>query len=191
MGSCCAKLVKIFKNGDKDGIEMLYSQTNFVEQIQIDTYGKDVHTAGNIVSGNGTAIAATKVEQDAAYWEVKVVEAGPFSVGLVKNFDPLSLNCQLFDIKDAVGIQSSSKKLQFEPEDIIGVALDQNDIPMLKFYKNGEVLNAFAVKTIQGVYMPAVSVELGAKVEVIFDESRWQNECPRSCLPLIKSADMI
>jgi len=163
----------------------------FVEQIQVDTYGTRIGTAGNLVSGSGTAIAATSIEQDAAYWEVKVVEAGPFSVGLAKHYDPKNLNCQLSDLKGSVGIQSTSNKVSFENDDIIGVVVDQNNIPMLRFYKNGEELFDLAVKKIQGVYMPAVSVDLGAELELNFDEASWSHECPRSCKPLMKAMDMI
>jgi len=73
--------------------------------------------------------------------------------------------------------------------DVIGVAVQQSDLPMLQFLLNGEPLNDLAVNRFRGmvypaVYLPAALSEdetsAGICLQLVFDESQFEQMPPHA-----------
>merc|ERR1712183_307332 len=62
--------------------------------------------------------------------------------------------------------------------DVIGVAFGLGDIPNLKFYRNGELMDGSTVSRIRGEVWPAVSVDGGTKLLVVFRGSSFVHTPP-------------
>ncbi|CAK0874557.1 unnamed protein product [Prorocentrum cordatum] len=100
--------------------------------VHIGKRGTHVEVAGQgrgiLVRGEGSALADTVIEQDAAYWEVRVLDLGAeCHIGVAYELSGHLLDSQLGD-------RSCSWTLSQELHrgDVIGVAFGQGDIPNLR-----------------------------------------------------------
>lgn len=50
------------------------------------------------------------------------------------------------------------RRVEFENGDVIGVAVQQSDLPMVQFSLNGEPLHISAINRFQGTIYPAISL---------------------------------
>eukprot|EP00586_Coscinodiscus_wailesii_P023505 CAMPEP_0172520356 /NCGR_PEP_ID=MMETSP1066-20121228/291957_1 /TAXON_ID=671091 /ORGANISM="Coscinodiscus wailesii, Strain CCMP2513" /LENGTH=186 /DNA_ID=CAMNT_0013303099 /DNA_START=438 /DNA_END=995 /DNA_ORIENTATION=- len=131
------------------------------------------------VSGSGLALVGVNVEQDAAYWEWHVdcdgsitngdEEGGraldedaeiKFGVATKKNqqfYKALIANDEGEDVPmddDGTSLMKSIPNLK--SGDVIGVALQHSDLPMVQFLHNGEPLHHLAINRFRGAVFPSV-----------------------------------
>jgi len=125
-----------------------------------------VEQSGTVtVKGEGTAFADTVIEQDAAYWEVKVIDVGgTYRVGVAK--DGMNLEAQIGDNQSSWGLSSTSTPMQ--EGDVIGVAFGQDDLPNLRFFVNGNSIDTASVMRVRGEVYPALSVAGSAALAFVF-----------------------
>lgn len=139
-----------------------------VVNIGIKMAGEDVEANGLTVSGSGTALAAAMLEQDAAYWEIVVGQAGTIAAGVSQRQAKDALGATLGDGKASFG--SLWGALELQAGDVLGVCLGLSDYPMLTYYLNGSLLDERAVDRVKGDVYPAVSVADGAEVTFLFTD---------------------
>ncbi|CAK0874559.1 unnamed protein product [Prorocentrum cordatum] len=166
--------------------------------VHIGKRGTHVEVAGQgrgiLVRGEGSALADTVIEQDAAYWEVRVLDLGAeCHIGVAYELSGHLLDSQLGD-------RSCSWTLSQELHrgDVIGVAFGQGDIPNLRsmsawpdcfgaledsdrwagFFRNGQQLDDATVSRVRGEAYPAVSVSGGAELLLVFDEKDFEHAPP-------------
>ncbi|CAM9973466.1 unnamed protein product, partial [Choristocarpus tenellus] len=87
--------------------------------------------------------------------------------------------------------------------DVIGIALDFNDLPMLTFFRGGKLLvggvgegegqgvKDLSVRRVRGSVHPAVGVMGGAVVQMLFNAPELYNQPPGRCQALVVSQDML
>lgn len=83
--------------------------------------------------------------------------------------------------------------VQVYNEDTIGIAVQQSDLPMIQFFRNGEPLHELAINRFRGtvypsLYLPSLKEtqgseegtnnEQGVTVRLIFNESDFQEMAP-------------
>mmetsp|Transcript_13909 Transcript_13909/g.39739 ORF Transcript_13909/g.39739 Transcript_13909/m.39739 type:complete len:189 (-) Transcript_13909:106-672(-) len=132
---------------------------------------------GPTISGDGTALADTVIEQDAAYWEVRVRDLGTechMGVAYTQSFQ--LLDCQIGDGQSSWAVGPPS--LELKEGDVVGVAFGQGDIPNLRFFLNGELLDDFTVTRVRGEAHPAVSVGGGTVLDVVFEPGGFKHTPP-------------
>jgi hypothetical protein len=144
------------------------------------------------VSGEGAAMASAPVEQDAAYWEVKVVKPGAIFIGVARKLSTKELEAGFSRAKDD---DEPPRSWVFdgkvEAGDIIGVAFGQSDLPNLSFTKNGKAQPAFDVRKIGGMVYPVVSVGGGAVIKVEFESEEFANSPPHGFSALMVAQSML
>uniref|UniRef100_A0A7S1WHN3 SPRY domain-containing protein n=1 Tax=Alexandrium catenella TaxID=2925 RepID=A0A7S1WHN3_ALECA len=129
------------------------------------------------ISGDGTALADTVIEQDAAYWEVQVKALGAqcnIGVAYATNFQ--LLDSQIGDRQSSWAVGPPAQELK--EGDVIGVAFGQGDIPNLRFFHNGAPLDDATVARVRGEAHPAVSVGGGTVLTMVFDPSGFAHTPP-------------
>eukprot|EP00531_Pseudo-nitzschia_arenysensis_P019600 CAMPEP_0116129834 /NCGR_PEP_ID=MMETSP0329-20121206/8133_1 /TAXON_ID=697910 /ORGANISM="Pseudo-nitzschia arenysensis, Strain B593" /LENGTH=139 /DNA_ID=CAMNT_0003624123 /DNA_START=95 /DNA_END=514 /DNA_ORIENTATION=+ len=109
-------------------------------------------------AGSGLALIGTALEQDAAYWEFHIslpagkhVDTILFGVSAKRDrkfYEEQSRN----EENDEEGIPSEFNGTDLmrcvegiQNNDVIGIAMQQSDLPMLQFFHNGEPLYDLAV----------------------------------------------
>lgn len=133
---------------------------------------------GILVSGMGTAIADTVIEQDSAYWEVQVLDPGTgCQVGVSYALTGHLLDAQLGDKENSWSI-SGADGIPFARDDVIGVAYGQGDIPNLRYFHNNKLMEDATVLRIRGEGYPAVSVCSDAQLLWVFDPKRFKYDPP-------------
>lgn len=72
--------------------------------------------------------------------------------------------------------------MEVENGDVVGVAVQQSDLPMIQFYLNGEPLHDRAVNRFRGTVYPAVclpkSVSGKLKVHLVLEERCFKQRSP-------------
>merc|ERR1712232_624455 len=122
------------------------------------------------VTGIGTALAEILVEQDAAYWEVKVAKMGTrCQIGVAYDLTGNLLQSQIGGGENSWSVGSGAGGAAFASGDVIGIAYGQGDIPNLRFFHNGQPLGEATVNRVRGEAYPAVSVDDGTELVWIFD----------------------
>jgi hypothetical protein len=132
------------------------------------------------VSGQGAALASAPIEQDVAYFEVKVLQPGRISIGVARKLSAKELEAGLLkhDGEDKELPRSWVYSAPLAAGDIIGVAFSQADMPNLSFTKNGKEQRKFDVKKIGGMVYPVVSVGDGASLKCVFEAADFANSPP-------------
>mmetsp|Transcript_37416 Transcript_37416/g.116952 ORF Transcript_37416/g.116952 Transcript_37416/m.116952 type:complete len:193 (-) Transcript_37416:1053-1631(-) len=81
---------------------------------------------------------------------------------------------------------------QLKQGDVVGIAVQLSDFPMVQFFLNGSHLNGCDVSRISGTVFPAVSVSGGAELLVHFDDEQWSHSPPSDKFqPILMAQDMI
>lgn len=74
------------------------------------------------------------------------------------------------------------RKVEVQNDDIVGVAVQQSDLPMIQFFLNGEPLHESAVNRFRGTVYPAIclpeSAEETLKVDVVVAEEKFKRMSP-------------
>merc|ERR1712232_1513900 len=145
-------------------------------QVQVP---KQQDGCGIIVAGDGAAVADTVIEQDASYWEVKVLDPGTScKIGVSRDLQGMWLESQIGDGESSWALDQA--KVPLKADDIVGVYFGQDDLPNLRFSLNGSPLEDASIKKVRGEAYPAVSVGGGAKVMISFEAKLFQHP-PVSC----------
>jgi hypothetical protein len=165
------------------------------------------------------------IEQDATYFEVRILRKGTCGIGVMLAGSKQSLQrgtvggrscptshgvvCVVEEDDSQVEKEKEEKKnkeedsitvdfegggnfLSTRPNDIIGVAFCQSDMPMLSFYHNGSPISMYDVNKVRGTVRPAISVENGAVAEFIFEEENFKHSPPNSrCCELIAATSVL
>ena len=147
------------------------------------------------VTGQGKALANSQLIQDKAYFEVKVIKPGNIAIGVAKNNKE--------HLQEGVGQDSDSWGLLFSSAEgpsvykikagsVISCLFDQSDFPaVVSFLKDEVVVEGARVTGMKGPVVPAVSVENGAEIEVIFDSQLLENTVPTGFSPIIFSQNFM
>eukprot|EP00913_Durusdinium_trenchii_P006594 g6194.t1 len=137
--------------------------------------------SGLLVTGHGVALANCVVEQDCAYWEIRVLEPGTSSrafCGVALELNGQRLESTIGDTQTSWAIGGDLPGGPLEKDDIIGVAFGQGAIPNLRFFRNGKEIPGTEVLRIRGEAYPAVSVCDGAELLLVFDSPSFAQDPP-------------
>jgi hypothetical protein len=86
------------------------------------------------------------------------------------------------------------KKIKIKQGDVIGVAVQQCDLPMIQFMLNGEPLHDLSINRFRGSVYPAVYLpeNESLSIRLVFDESEFQQTSPSSRIgPLMVARGLI
>ena len=74
------------------------------------------------------------------------------------------------------------RKVKVSDGDVVGIAVQQSDLPMVQFMLNGEPLNELAVNRFRGTVYPAVCLPEndGLRVTMEFQESNFKQQSPHA-----------
>mmetsp|Transcript_68043 Transcript_68043/g.142085 ORF Transcript_68043/g.142085 Transcript_68043/m.142085 type:complete len:187 (-) Transcript_68043:121-681(-) len=132
------------------------------------------------LTGSGAALANTMVEQDAAYWEVRIAKLGEKAEIGVAYERPKKedLADALHDGQQGWCVSSGPAGKPFEEGDVIGVAFGQGDIPNLRFFLNGQAIDEATVKHVRGEVYPAVFLDGGTELKWGFEPEQFAQPIP-------------
>jgi hypothetical protein len=84
------------------------------------------------------------------------------------------------------------KKITVKEGDIVGVAVQQSDLPMIQFLLNGEPLHDLSIHRFRGSVYPSVYLPEDVSIKLVFDESEFEQMSPSSRFgPLIVARGLI
>mmetsp|Transcript_58768 Transcript_58768/g.137577 ORF Transcript_58768/g.137577 Transcript_58768/m.137577 type:complete len:192 (+) Transcript_58768:88-663(+) len=168
-------------------------------KVQVGKRGGQVKVSqdatGILLTGKGVALAGTVIEQDAAYWEIRVLEPGTTSrsafVGVALDLNGQRLDSKLGDGTSSWALGGDLPGGALQKNDVIGVAFGQGDIPNLRFYRNGTEIREAEVLRIRGEAFPAFSVSDGAELLVVFESSSFAQDPPGRHVAIVAPRKMI
>ena len=157
-------------------------------------------TNNSNISGKGIVLASLALEQDSAYWQVKCLKPGQFSLGVSRALDAKALAEDNLMWGVDIGIAGTAgagaedgeeetkeekTTVTAEAGDVFGLALDLCGVPMLRIYKNGIELEGQAINRVRGLVFPAIRVQPGAELVFLFHQDDWAYPPPSSKLSMI------
>mmetsp|Transcript_14700 Transcript_14700/g.17893 ORF Transcript_14700/g.17893 Transcript_14700/m.17893 type:complete len:240 (-) Transcript_14700:266-985(-) len=178
---------------------------------------------GNLtVSGEGLGLVNVSIEQDCAYWEWHVESLSQSSLSNKKSFES-SDDEDFFDTAtamkfgvatrknrdfykaldsneddDAMSMDDGTALMKPIPNvqhgDTIGIAVQQDDLPMIQFLLNGEPLHEIAINRFRGTVFPSIYLQATSdlKVTFVWDENKFKEMSPSVRFnPLIVARGMI
>lgn len=88
------------------------------------------------------------------------------------------------------------RRVEVQNNDVVGVAVQQSDLPMVQFFLNGEPLYESAVNRFRGTVYPSICLPESAKetlnVSLVLDENEWKYPTPaQRFLPLIVARSIV
>jgi len=142
------------------------------------------------VSGNGLGLAGVSIEQDSAYWEWHLKIGGEGESKDIK-FGVSTKKDRAFyrnlDEQDDVSPQTDGtalmkKVVSIHDGDVVGVAVQQSDLPMIQFLVNGEPFHELAVNRFRGTVYPSIQLPPGEDITatVVFEEREFQQLAPHA-----------
>eukprot|EP00933_Yihiella_yeosuensis_P015714 TRINITY_DN13619_c2_g1_i1.p1 TRINITY_DN13619_c2_g1~~TRINITY_DN13619_c2_g1_i1.p1 ORF type:complete len:192 (+),score=37.90 TRINITY_DN13619_c2_g1_i1:50-625(+) len=154
-------------------------------KVKIGKRGAHVKVATDVssmtITGSGTALADCVIEQDAAYWEVRVLEVGQDNlarVGISFDVGGQRLDSHIGDGQSSWAIGGDLVGGPLVKNDLIGIAFGQGDIPNLRFFRNGEAIYDAEVLRVRGEAHPAVSVGEGDELMWVFEPGAFAKTPP-------------
>lgn len=150
------------------------------------------------VSGHGLALAGVSVEQDAAYWEWHLEMPNDGSLGEVKFGVSTRKDSKFYAALEAKenNEEDGTALMKVIPDikggDVVGVAVQQADLPMIQFLLNGEPLHDLAINRFRGTVYPSIHLPDGVTAKVIFNEDDFTEMSPHARFgPLMVSRGII
>jgi hypothetical protein len=74
------------------------------------------------------------------------------------------------------------RKIEVQDKDVIGVAVQQSDLPMVQFTLNGELLHESAINRFRGTVFPSIHLPIAHKKEfranLVLQESKFKEMSP-------------
>jgi hypothetical protein len=146
----------------------------------------------NTLKGHSMALVAAPLEQDAAYWEWHIslparkhVETILFGVTSKKD---RTFYQELAGKEMEEGVSSEEygtqwmRTVEVQNGDVVGVAVQQSDLPMLQFFHNGDPLYDISVNRFKGTVYPAIclpkSAEEDLEVTAVLMEDKFEHMSP-------------
>lgn len=160
------------------------------------------------LSGVGLALAGVSMEQDAAYWEWHI-ESAPSDgddddeedeeeeVGTSLKFGVATKKSPAFysaleDEQMDDGTQLMKVIPSLRSGDVVAVACQNSDLPMIQFLLNGEPLHELAINRFRGEVYPSIYMQEGYKVTAVFNEDYFKEFSPHVRFgPLIAARGII
>jgi len=151
--------------------------------------GGSVTLDGLAISGTGSIMGDSPILQDKAFYEVTLVNAGVFAVGVAARDTPL--NGVLSQEKAATAwTLTSSSSVALAVGETLGVAFDQGDYPVqLYFYKGDKLVHQLS--GVRGEVLPVFSVADGAVLEANFGGKDYSQAIPMGFQSIIKSMSLL
>ncbi len=131
----------------------------------------------NEVRGYGLALADVPVEQDRAYWEWRVKVVGKKSSDSVDCMFGVSnkRNSKFYEILAESTVPAEKHGTKFmcaipnlRDGDVVGVMLQQSELPMVQLYLNGEIQSEGQVSKCRGTIFPSVFLPPGSEMSAKF-----------------------
>jgi hypothetical protein len=126
----------------------------------------------NEVCGHGLALADVPVEQDRAYWEFRVNMVNPSSNGVCSTIMfgvSNKRNPKFYEILAESTVPASKHGTKFmcsvpnlKDGDVVGVLVQQSEIPMIQLYLNGKVHDGGQISKFRGTVFPSVYLPPGS-----------------------------
>mmetsp|Transcript_28842 Transcript_28842/g.40778 ORF Transcript_28842/g.40778 Transcript_28842/m.40778 type:complete len:204 (-) Transcript_28842:1219-1830(-) len=191
MGGCCSCCSK----GESDGADV--EMTAKAQQINKDIIfsrkmsAPTITVNSNSITGNGLAVSGLTIEQDAGYYEI-ILKApkGPcddvmFGLTTKKNRDFYKKLAEASDeAKSDPEVTGTAHmvKIPIKDDDVIGVAVQQSDLPMIQFLINGTLQPNLSVMRFKGQVYPSILVPEGIdlRATLVMDETEFKYTPPSS-----------
>eukprot|EP00544_Gedaniella_sp_CCMP2646_P003588 CAMPEP_0202493182 /NCGR_PEP_ID=MMETSP1361-20130828/9612_1 /ASSEMBLY_ACC=CAM_ASM_000849 /TAXON_ID=210615 /ORGANISM="Staurosira complex sp., Strain CCMP2646" /LENGTH=188 /DNA_ID=CAMNT_0049123465 /DNA_START=149 /DNA_END=715 /DNA_ORIENTATION=- len=142
------------------------------------------------ISGSGLALCGCSIEQDAAYWEWHILsipekssDETMFGVATRKNSAFYkSLDEQSGDESPQTNGKALMQKVPIQEGDTVGVAVQQSDLPMIQFLKNGEPLHHLCINRFRGSVYPSIFLPHGEnlQIQLVLDENEFKQMSPHA-----------
>eukprot|EP00929_Paragymnodinium_shiwhaense_P015152 TRINITY_DN12318_c0_g1_i1.p1 TRINITY_DN12318_c0_g1~~TRINITY_DN12318_c0_g1_i1.p1 ORF type:complete len:188 (+),score=31.44 TRINITY_DN12318_c0_g1_i1:94-657(+) len=166
-----------------DGGDLVEMPVSSLPKVTVGKRGKAIQaqvaeeSTGVMVTGDGSCLANTVIEQDAAYWEVDVQDAGQgCCIGVCR--EPLGNGLDSL-------IQAHPQEAWMYPTDklksgdTVSVMFGQDDLPNLRFLVNGKEDTEASVKRIGGDVYPVFGTQSGVLV-IKFEPEAFRLKPPHS-----------
>jgi hypothetical protein len=87
------------------------------------------------------------------------------------------------DFLDSYAGTDLMRKIEIQDGDVVGVAVQQSDLPMVQFLLNGDVLHESAINRFRGMvypslHLPKATSESSVKADLVLDEAKFQQMSP-------------
>lgn len=89
------------------------------------------------------------------------------------------------------------RSVDIEDGDVVGVAVQQSDLPMIQFTLNGEPLHISAINRFRGTVYPAIYLPISAldkdlQVTLVVEENEFKHQSPGGRFgPLIVARNIV
>ncbi|KAL3792271.1 hypothetical protein ACHAW5_001097 [Stephanodiscus triporus] len=162
-------------NSTRDAEQVASDSVPQVHSIDSAMSAPSITVTGDImneVCGNGLALADVPVEQDRAYWEWRVKMVNPGSSGACSTLMfgvSNKRNPKFYEILAESSVPASKHGTKFmcsvsnvKDGDVVGVLVQQSEIPMIQLYLNGEVQDGGEISKFRGTVFPSVYLPPGS-----------------------------
>eukprot|EP00934_Nitzschia_sp_Nitz4_P006669 Nitzschia sp. Nitz4//scaffold113_size70149//38471//39205//NITZ4_005952-RA/size70149-augustus-gene-0.85-mRNA-1//1//CDS//3329533347//6659//frame0 len=195
MGGCCSCCSSEDQGPSAQELELQQQKAKAALSISPKLSSPEIQISSQKVSGQGLALAGASIEQDMAYWEWHVsleknvhVDTVQFGVSGKKDRQFYE-NLKNVEEPPEEGSPSQINGTQWmraidvENGDVVGVAVQQSDLPMVQFTLNGEPLHISAINRFRGTVHPSIHIPASAQAKgfaaaLVVDESAFKHESP-------------
>ena len=141
----------------------------------------------NEVRGYGLALADVPVEQDRAYWEWSVLGTQSKSVDCMFGVSN-KRNSKFYEILGESNVPLERHGTKFmcpisnlHDGDVIGVMVQQSELPMVQLFLNGELQSEGQVSKFRGTVFPSVFLPPGCEMSArfLYREEQFMHGPPR------------
>lgn len=168
MGACCS-CCGAGDDGEMEAKELELQQREARKALSISKKmsAPTVRTNDRSATGNGLALVSVSLDQDAAYWEWHISIAGGSVVDNILFGVSSRKDQKFFESKDeekssqdedpcqANGTQWM-RCVEVRDGDVVGIAMQQSDLPMLQLMLNGEILHLSSINRFKGIVYPSI-----------------------------------
>ncbi|KAL7444820.1 hypothetical protein ACHAXM_009454 [Skeletonema potamos] len=176
MGQCCSFCKRFLPSsvielsGAADGTttdESLLDNINTpqVHSINHEMSAPSIEVAndlGNEVKGYGLALTDVSVEQESCYWEWRVRTGGNSTATVMVGVSN-KRNSTFYEILASSSVPPEQHGTKFmctvsdlKDGDVIGVVVQQSELPMIQLFVNGEVEDGLQVTRFRGTVFPSI-----------------------------------
>eukprot|EP00536_Pseudo-nitzschia_multiseries_P005986 jgi/Psemu1/192065/e_gw1.122.61.1 len=207
MGCCCSCVDK--GDGATTKESELVEQDTSRQCINVRMSNPSIRVIDKLcATGSGLALIGTALEQDSAYWEFHItlpakkhVDTILFGVSSKKDRDFYKELADKGEHGEEVSSGSNGTGWMrcvesLQNDDVIGIAMQQSDLPMVQFFHNGEPLYDIAVNRFRGTVYPSVclpaAVDEELKVTAVLTESKFKHLSPAAKFgPIIEARSIV
>lgn len=207
MGQCCSYARRLLPSSD---VEMGTS-THGDEPAQVHAIDEAMSAPSisiandlkNEVTGFGLALADVAVESERAYWEWQVRVVNPSEEGTALMFGVSGKrNPKFYEILAESTVPPEKHGTKFmgsvslNDGDVVGVVVQQSEIPMIQFYLNGEIVDQEGGKVarFRGTVYPSIYLPPGSAIfaTFLYREDQFVHGSPiPGCGPLLAERSLM